>query len=723
MLGAIRRCSSIRILPCDSQRIPFAKLILSGVRSFTNEPKSPVRHISPLVRLQYIKGNRDFEGEGLVRRLRGRVRLLRRQAVTTRSDRRPKSGSEPRTTRRERHEVPDQEWSDSAIRRQRTALNDALAGDDLEAVRVSYKAALPLISAPCTKSIAQLLHQSCRQAQGKDDLVPSLLQFASEMVSDLRSGKLAPHPWAIIHLLGIFKESGRFEEGIALWNFIVGKDHRYIIQSTYGAMIELLAERGDSLASLEELYKLGLKSYNGTFAEYHFAHNAIVKDRSKRVIAQKLPLALLQGIYVARLKHGDVQNAYLALDTVLRLAIESIPHRFFQLPIFTRPAFEGYVTFILACRMGINLGPGPLRILLSKMNGVLNEPPRDASYFDFIREKQNGLRAMLSATVSYAAIGGELNVEHQRALYAGIAHAIWNKASSGHLGEHAQAAKAMESMLLSIAELFSQQSIPLDPYAFSSMIAAASRAGTSSVDALLQSLSSFNFDPNVYAYQAILLAAGEEKDIALLQQSWQYLLEMPHETPHSRNRSWWSLARACKLADCVSYAREEMDRKPFAIPLDTQARERCLGLLQEPPREANSPRPYLTSKQAAAIAEENWSLQRLIAESITWLKSGKLFTEDFPYTFILNDSLGYHISDQCQRAVYDKVTAESAIQDSQSDLNSLGIPLDKLRFENWKWINELIYQSMYSDSQHTHRSPPSTEEEAKETIFKLRCLV
>ena len=717
MLKAIPSIHFGRLSHSTQKRLPLAKPSLA-LRTFSNEPNTPVRYVSPLIRFQYLKGARDHEGEGLVRRLRGKVRLFRKQAVKPRAIRKPDFGGRIKLDNRRSSDDIDGEWDEPLARKNMTALNHALIEDDLEAVRLSYKPALPLISCPCTKGIAQLLHQTYRQATQKDEKLPSLLEFALEMISDLKSGKLAPQPWAVIHLLGFFKESARFQEGVDLWNFVADKDNRYIVPSTYGAMIELLADRGDSLASLEELYKLGLNSSDASFAQYHFAPNALVHDRSKQSNTQGLPLTLLQGIYVARLKNGDVQNAYLALDTILRLAPESIPHRFFHLPIFIRPALEGYVTFILACRMGINIGPGPLRILLSKMNQIAEE---NTTHYWAIRKKQNVLRAMLNAVVSFSALGGQLTIDHQRALNAGIRNTIWNKAHLGYPDEHAQAAKTVESMLFAVAELFSQQGVPPDQYAFSSMIIAASRAGISTVDAILQNLSSLNLDPNVYAYQAILLAAGDEKEVDLIQQTWQYLREMPHDNPRSHSRSWWSLARACKFADCTSFAKEQMERGSDVIDLHAQTKEDCLKILEEPEGTFNPTVSHFKFDQPEKIIDSNLGLHCFIVDSIAWLKSEKLFTNDLPYTFILGNSLRDHISDEYQQAIYDTLTAESTFSDSQPDVNVAGIPLDRLRFENWKSINELIYEATRDQSQK-NQLPMLDEEKAKDMISQLRGL-
>ena len=684
--------------------------------TITDESKSSPRTISRdgrLIRFEHFGTSFNRLGHfkkngGLVRRVRGNeVRVIRKSSGETRIPPIKTDASE-----------------EGFVRKWRAALGEALIVGDLEAAKRAYSNTLPLISPHSTKQIAQLLHQSYRQLEHKNDDLP-LIQFALQMTDDWKSGKLAPHPWAVIHLLGLFKESGRIQEGVDLWNFIAGKDDRYLVPSTYGAIIELLTVRGDSLASLEELYSIGLKSNPGSFAEYHLAPNSMVKDRSKRTESgNKLPIALLQGIYEARLKHDDFRNAYLALDTVLRLAPDYLSPRFFHLPILDRSAPEAYAVFILACRMGINLGPNMLKIVLSKMNGMANEKHPATSYYDYIREQQMVLRGMLNAVVAFVAVGGQLDTAHQRSLYARIRHTTWRKDATGRLAAHARTTAAIGLMAQDVSELFIQLNVPPDHTTFSHMIIAASVSGSSNFDAALQYVSSHDMEPSVFDYRAMLIPAAEAKDVSLLQQIWSVLIRKHHDTPHSCGLSWQAFARACNLADCIRFGREELALGSNVLPLDEDIREKCLKILELPPYTIHqSGWMSLTEEQASRIAGENANLRNMTAGLVERLTSGKPLAEKLPNTSLLGVHPSQQIREEYQSSVYDDLTADGTrLKHPDSDLNPMGIPFDKLRFENWKSINDLIYEATVADPRDKDRLAFTTATEARRMILKLRGL-
>jgi hypothetical protein len=170
-----------------------------------------------------------------------------------------------------------------------------------------------------TRRITQALHVRIRNAhqdQARSDLFP----FVQQIVGDIRRGVLEPHNYAFVHLFGIYKDCKRFDEGCTLWQWLVQQDERYVSQAAYGAAIELMAYGGIMrLPDLESLYVDGLKRFPGTFAEYHLAPDAIVPDRSQPTTVKGIPTILLQGILSARILNRDWKNAYLALDTALRL--------------------------------------------------------------------------------------------------------------------------------------------------------------------------------------------------------------------------------------------------------------------------------------------------------------------------------------------------------------------------------------------------------------------
>ena len=78
-----------------------------------------------------------------------------------------------------------------------------------------------------TRRITQVLHVRIRNEHSpskRDELFP----FVQQLVSHLRQGTVEPHPFAFVHLFGIYKDAKRFDEGYALWECLVQQDERYV---------------------------------------------------------------------------------------------------------------------------------------------------------------------------------------------------------------------------------------------------------------------------------------------------------------------------------------------------------------------------------------------------------------------------------------------------------------------------------------------------------------
>ncbi|KAF2230378.1 hypothetical protein EV356DRAFT_570377 [Viridothelium virens] len=695
------------------KQISLAKPFSSSRRSFAEEPQSPGKN-----------GTEATASPGHKQGGHGRVKVLNSTAgSSTISDEggvlraRHKNGSRYRKVKYDGTVRPELDTSqEKAVLASNAAIEAACATEDLGTVMSVYGSALPLISKRHTKDIAQLIHNSFRKAKQNDDDLSSLLEFMSKVIHDLKSGQLAPHPWAVIHLLSAFKELGRFEEGISLWNGVAGKDDRYVIPSTYGVLIELLSERGDPLDKLEELFQIGLRSHPDSFAEYHLAPNAILGDRAKRNATVHLPLALLQGIYTARMQHGDMRNGYLALDTALRLAPEPFPSRYLHYPILHRPAPEAYAAFILACRMGVNLGPGLLNILLSKMNAMF--APLFADY-DSIRRKQKVARGMIEAFTAFITVGGRLSSRHLASLCVAIGSTIWEgeNTDAQQVQDHSQATEAIGSMITSIIDLSSELNIPLDTRTLSSMVTTASKLGSSYVHAVLQYVSSHDLQPDLYLCRAMLLSAGVLKDADLLEQSWKQVVQLHRDAPHSTKRAWVCFARACQSAGFLRFGHDELSRSSKALPIDDHVREECREILNKPV----DPNPhYLLREQTGKLARVNMDLCKLVESLVTRLRSGEPLAERLPETFLQDDRADHPINESQHESIYNDLTADPySPDDSTVDVNTMGIPLDKLRYENWKSINALIYEATHNQL-WSECAPTPTLSEAKDFVLKLR---
>ena len=253
------------------------------------------------------------------------------------------------------------------------------------------------------RHLAQALHQYLRTVQyrfehkERRDWVDDLISFANDLVADVKKAKLLPNGQAHVHLLGFFKESGARESGKRFWEWLERQDDRYVNADVYGAAIELLAVEGAPLKAMEDLYQQALERFPGNFTAYHLSPDAILPERDQPTWLKGINVTLLQGILTARLLRGDTRNAYLALDTALRLYPDQTPPRFFKMFLDERPVLEAYTVFAMACRAGTKLPINHLSTILAALRSI--------SDFTSPTKHSLAIRAMLSSVYMYSGIG------------------------------------------------------------------------------------------------------------------------------------------------------------------------------------------------------------------------------------------------------------------------------------------------------------------------------
>lgn len=139
-----------------------------------------------------------------------------------------------------------------------------------------------------------------------------------------------------LHLLSYYKESGRFDEGIDLWNWLSKADDAAFTPIYAGAAIELLAVYGAGTRYCEDIYQRTLDQQGDISSQYHLSPGAILPDRSKAVRIKGTSLGLLQGILTARVLYGKWQSSYLTLDTAFRLRPTQIVPRVLDVFVYER---------------------------------------------------------------------------------------------------------------------------------------------------------------------------------------------------------------------------------------------------------------------------------------------------------------------------------------------------------------------------------------------------
>jgi hypothetical protein len=543
-----------------------------------------------------------------------------------------------------------------------------------------------------TRRIAQALHTRARQKSKTSDMFP----FVQQLVADIRSGALDPHPYAFVHLLGIYKDYKRFNEGHEVWQWLVQRDDTYVSQAAYGAAIELMAYGGIStLPELEDLYNDGLKRFPGTFAEYHLSPDAIIPDRSQPVLAAGIPTVLFQGILTARILARDWKKAYLALDTILRLYPTQTPSRFFELFISERPISEAYSAFMVACRAGTVLGPGQVTALLTKLRAAMGTTVS-------MSDRVMILRAVANALYAYQEAGGRLESLHVGVFIHCFEHVLPEQPSNQDF--QGEAIHLRNILVLSAHEILGgllQAGFPAQIHPFEALV---SVAGNLRVPDLLtttiQDIKTAQIDLGPIGTRSALTSAGLVKNQELIKELWSRIVSAANaEGSQIAFEDWITFTRACRRADLGDYFREQLSKLSHTTTSSVEEHLTYQMGLTEKVSNWSSFQYMSVDELAAEIEGLKQQMKNVEAVVMSGLP---LDLQNSPFYMHIDPTTTSMSSLENLRAVYDEFTtdphqpsATPAPEGSPAHyaMSSTKIPFDQLRFMNWLSILEMMAEA------------------------------
>lgn len=512
----------------------------------------------------------------------------------------------------------------------------------------------------------------------------------------MRERRLPPHTAASVHLISFFKEAKQFDKGASFWEWVSQQNEDCVDAAVYGAAIEMKTAEGEaSLEDLEDMYTEALSRFPGSFAEYHLSPEAVVPDRGQPTTLNGLPMSLLQGIMTARVSHGDWRNAYLGLDTALRLFPTQVPTRMFELFMLERPLSEAYTIFLMACRSGVILRPDRLTTLLNRLvKAQLRQ--RISVHFSIIE-------AMLNALHAYVGAGGRIAGPHVGVLLKGFETILPDRSNGASDIDQAETENFVVDFARQIPALFAQVDVPITMASFGILITMAGKANRPEmVTGILRSIVQNGNVVDPILYRTALIAAGQMRNEDLVTRIWETLVhdaESQGDTLDSKD--WLGLARAVRRTNQMSFIEEQMAKLSHAITKDT--RERVQRALETPEPERRAPQEQLDSTTIDIHLQQLQSRMMLMIELIQAQEVQDFHEEPVPMAVQHRPSLG---PEEDLREIYDELTTNpgqsaSAEKEAEAIITSTGIPFNELRYENWKTINKLLVEAEWHESRKT----------------------
>jgi tetratricopeptide (TPR) repeat protein len=557
-----------------------------------------------------------------------------------------------------------------------------------------------------TVKILQLLHFTSRRQGPKEASALALENAVDSFAAHLQDKTLPAHTSASIHLLSIYKETRRFEKGKELWSWLIRQDEDYVDLGVYGAAIELLAYAGESLERSEELYNQALTRFPDNFIEYHLSPEAIVPDRGQPMVLP-IPMTLLQGILTARVLAGDWRNAYLALDTALRLIPDLTPSRFFGILINERPVSEAVRVFQLACRAKVRLSPTLLTTLISRMRDAANENVQDANAHVLVENLRIAM-TVLDLVRMHAGVSGQFFGQHFSTIITKclLPLVYWYPDDRPIRQHQALFNRDVTILARELLDLYLPQDGLGVISAYNSLITLAGHArDADTVVYAIKRITDTQRGPDDVTCRALIGAAAMcGNPEGLWQKAWRTMVEYTEEKKQEVEEQHWKVLATsmCYLPGPEGIAFLEGEMKKYGLNEKLRSTIRVL---------ATKSRRRISPTVGEEIEFQPFS--ELMRRVLNLTKEQMIdFDEDGLLTpFCVSPTLG---SAEDLRTIYDELTTDhtqpSPIHVDSSDLGSMtadreateltpiptsvidasGLPYSEHRFQNWVATTELL---------------------------------
>ncbi|KAK6006820.1 hypothetical protein QM012_005828 [Aureobasidium pullulans] len=606
-------------------------------------------------------------------------------------------------------------------------LRDALNANDVRQIASAYNVLRNKITLgdQDVADMARALHTSLRllsQSVRQTRIPTEFGNLAELLVLDIQAKVLPPSYDAHLHLLSFYKEAADFEKGTEFWAWLVKQGDDYVNANLYGVALELFAFQGRPAEETEQLYESALARFPGVFLHYHLAHNAVVADRRQPTVISGIPKALLQGILTARILRGDAKNAYLTLDTTMRLFPTRTPTRFFTLFVQERPLDEAYKVFMLACQSGAIPGHDALKILLTRLRKAAAATPLENAAL---------VRAMIMACYAHNSSGAPLNNKSLNELVVAITTLLkdhaFTKMSSDQLQPMTDAISGLVSDLFGI---WATSNSPPGIASFNSMIANLAGRGKRKdiIDHALEAMEHYNLKPNTVTFRSILAAAGEMEDPEAIRSAWTNLVADRIEKGAALELiDWQNLLNAARRINDPDYLQQQLHNFQHIISPHILDRMSTAIQAQNFSRKHN-PDKNDSSYDLAAKAE-TMKILEFLKRDIEYLSSNAVshrnfYIEPVPLSLLNRSSVYKNVPEEYIRTVYDEMTtdsstarnmfpssnaepstdagaeADAAATEQTPATGPTGYPLDELRYQNWKTINELLSAAKLHDKEY-----------------------
>jgi hypothetical protein len=293
----------------------------------------------------------------------------------------------------------------------RSARNHVVVTDSDTAIRAYYGQPRP-VPLSYALDVIKSLKLTRNTSSGERRQAAKIVQ---RITDDFNNGELEYNLLLIDKLFLQLRALGQYDQAKEMWTKIKlsGQDH---ILGLYYPVLLMFADKKAhmELAWLEEMYEEALSHPDaGPFMAYHAVPNAILQDRNGTRtltgISSQVPLIMV-AIARARMIHGSWRDAYLVLDSAVRLS-NKFPKFFCEAMLdidMNTPASESYRLALLSSQEGNAITPYKIDILLGELMKWQRKATYGLSTDDQLAEGIKPLISSLNLITTHLDAGGQI---------------------------------------------------------------------------------------------------------------------------------------------------------------------------------------------------------------------------------------------------------------------------------------------------------------------------
>ena len=431
------------------------------------------------------------------------------------------------------------------------------------------------------EEVARMLNNATRLKNSLDTSAAAseaLQQYVDDFTRLYVNGQLPCQEKVPLHLISMYENLQQYQKCLDISTWVLQQDADQISPIVVGTIIKTIAQHDDNSQRYEELYRDALQYIPQTFDPYDISHGAILPNRSKHVNVQGAT-HILKNILHARLFHGKWREAYLTLDTALRIFVYDIEPIFLHKFVKFRPLHESYQVFMMFARSGAIIRPRDLMQLLAKLNSAQKVGEHLDLNIDLAR-------AMFHLLQAYLASERKIDVRHLDHLIKGTLSLLDRCPST--ISREAKILHDLEyqivlKLLKQLFEFFTRKGCPPGESTYTTLINMSRHLRRSAVLSLaLRGFDKAGLSMNTITWESLLAAAGDLQRPDLVRAVWTELCQ--HAVMHNYDlelRSWRVLAGSARETGLRNYVLDQVDL--FHDKMDGYMYKEILKALRERP--------------------------------------------------------------------------------------------------------------------------------------------